>query len=249
MKRALALLVALLVAALASPSMAAMGFSNVRDPRTNVPAIPAYTNECWVHGSATATCRAQALAAVNRARALEHVRPMVLPRGFWTLSGTKQIFIVTDLERVARGLPPFIGLTSQLDSWALSASRRNQDPSVASWQLANGVAAHNDGSIWAADYNILDADYGWMYDDGWAGAGNFTRNLACPTPNAYGCWGHREIILGRYTGGSLLLAGTGSVPNNYAHIFRSDSELFVAATGKVPPLAYTWKQAVAAGAH
>ncbi len=249
MKRALILCAVAVLASLAGPAVGAMGFSNVADPRVNVAPTPDYTYPCFAAGGSSATCRASSLAAVNHARALEHLRPMVLPSGFWSLSGTKQVFIVTNLERVARGLKPFVGLTSQLDGWALTAARHNTDPTMGTWSLAGGVSAFTEGAIWAADYNVLDADYGWMYQDGWGGSAALTRNIVCTRSGAFGCWGHREIVLGRFSGASLLLAGVGAVAQGYSPIFGSLSEIFVGATGKLPPLAYTWKQAVAAGAR
>jgi hypothetical protein len=123
----------------------------------------------------------------------------------------------------------------------------------------------NPGASIAAGSNIsaLDADFSWMYTDGYGGP-----NFDCKTPNTAGCWGHRDNILGRYPtvtefisgpwgstvstvsrrkaipvlgAGSLEPNGTGGPQGNWTAIFTS-------VTGKTPALAYTWKQALAAGA-
>ena len=40
---------------------------------------------------------------------------------------------------------------------------------------------------------MLEADYYWMYDDGYSGSS--TSNAACSASTPSGCWGHRDIIL------------------------------------------------------
>ena len=42
----------------------------------------------------------------------------------------------------------------------------------------------------------LEADYMWMYEDGWGGSSSSTPNLACTFAGALGCWGHRDQLLG-----------------------------------------------------
>jgi len=38
--------------------------------------------------------------------------------------------------------------------------------------------------------------YGWIFDDGWGGAGFMqTPNYTCTGPGAPGCWGHRNSLL------------------------------------------------------
>lgn len=51
-------------------------------------------------------------------------------------------------------------------------------------------------SVWAGNnLTPIAADYGWMYADGYG-----SNNLDCTTPSSSGCWGHRDAILGKYTG-------------------------------------------------
>lgn len=64
-------------------------------------------------------CVTAALKAIDSARAREGVRAMVLPSNWYTLSVAEQIFVLTDLERVDRGLPPYLGMVAVSDAAAL----------------------------------------------------------------------------------------------------------------------------------
>src|SRR3954471_19164962 len=102
------------VIGLGTPSYAApvaAGMS-ARHPDHNIAAKPSYTADCAHYRSNSAGCLAKALAAINRARSFERVRPMILPDNFTKLTYAEQTFVVSDLERVDRGLKPFRGLTN-----------------------------------------------------------------------------------------------------------------------------------------
>ncbi len=71
------------------------------------------------------------LQAINNARAVEGVRPMVLPNNWFNLTTAEQLFVVADLERTARGLPAYVGINSALTADAQHAAAANNDPSVA----------------------------------------------------------------------------------------------------------------------
>ena len=51
-------------------------------------------------------------ASIDAARRREGVGPMVLPSNVQRLTTAEQLFIVIDLERVDRGLAPYLGLTA-----------------------------------------------------------------------------------------------------------------------------------------
>jgi len=216
---------------------------------------------------------------------------MYLPGDFNSLTGDEQLLVVVDLERVARGLPPFAGLVASLDSVAQTGTQVRgdaagtfEDPSfptgfVAGPETTFAYRCHSSGAdSYSCDgsgqpgaaiaagnqISALDADYGWMYDDGPGGS-----NYDCTSPTARGCWGHRDNILGSYPtktrfisaqwgapvtavssrravpvmgAGTLQPDGAGGPQGNWTAIFTSVS-------GRTPRFAYTWKQALAAGAN
>ena len=149
-------------------------------------------------------CTAVALSGVNRGRRSEHLPPMALPGNYAALSTAQQLFVLVNLERTARGVPPLLGLTPALSANAQHAAVRSRDPDVKSAYGALHVGVVGNvlgiGGAWAGQTpNPVGALFGWMYDDGWGGAGH-TFNLACTSPTADGCWGHRDELLGNTAG-------------------------------------------------
>ena len=237
-----------------------------------------------------AACESAELAAIDNARAKEGVAPMTLPRTFNSLTRAEQLLVVIDLERVGRGLPPFAGLVASLDAIAQSATHPPgapagsfEDPtfpngftvapaSAFAWRGAGGNGGFScDGSgqpgaaiAAGGQISALDADYGWMYDDGYGGS-----NFDCRTPGASGCWGHRDNILGRYPRRSAFTSASFGAPINVGPARRTTlvmgagnlqpvkageaqgnwTAIFAAVSGHRPKLVYSWKQAVAAGAR
>lgn len=206
------------------------------DPATNVPASPAYWSTCADSGPASSTCTSAVLAAVNHARSLEGVGPMMLPAGFASLTPAQQTFVVSNLERVDRGLQPAAGMVATLDNSAQTGANNEADPTLASWTIGP-FNANRWGSNWAGDLNALAADYDWMYADGWGPNGSF--NMDCTGPGAAGCWGHRHNILSTY-GGEKLITGTGYARKSQ---WTSIAQIFVAGSGSYPPFVMSWAAA------
>lgn len=236
------------------PATRALGTtSGSVDPAMNLPASPAYDDVCWGGGSVVAQqspqCRDAALTAINNAHAAEGVRPIRLPGNYWSLPVDRQLFVIANLERTARGLRPIQGLTRQLDRWAAAGARLNADPSAAGWRLSSGAQIRAWASNWAADYNSLTADYSWMYLDGWGGSPATTSNLDCTSPTAAGCWGHRDNILAPFSRSRSVVGGTGHVTRGWDGYFNSYSELFLHYSGRRPAIVYTWQDAIRAGAR
>ena len=100
-------------------------------------AVLTYDNPCvtasgaWPVLATGDACTQFVLAAIDHARALEGVRPMVLPSNWSSLTVGQQLFVVADLERVDRGLPPYLGLNGALGSAAQSAATSNAGPGTA----------------------------------------------------------------------------------------------------------------------
>jgi hypothetical protein len=134
------------------------------------------------------------LAAIDGARSQEGVGDMdISESAFDALPFDQQVFTAVNNERVDRGLPPIAYLTSQLDAYAQSGANAGGDPSFPT-AVTGGAPITYGGSIWAGGLtSVLEADYYWMYDDGYSGSS--TSNSACSPSTPSGCWGHRDIML------------------------------------------------------
>jgi hypothetical protein len=215
--------------------------TGIPDPTSNVAPSPDYTRSCASNGIDDAPdCVTAALDAINHAHALEGVRPMVLPAGFAQMSTQDQLFVVIDLERVDRGLPPFLGLTAALNRNAQRGANGAGDPPDAGRRYAL------DDSEWAGgSVNGLDADYGWMYNDGYN-----SGNLDCGHRGDSGCWGHRKGILDDFGSGPGLVMGAALAKASDTHEgdVGGTSMAVTLAASAVPPPSYTftWAQVLAA---
>ncbi|MGA3218649.1 MAG: hypothetical protein ABSE77_06175 [Acidimicrobiales bacterium] len=141
---------------------------------------------------AKALTGAGALGLIDYCRAQQGIGPLRLPSNFDRLSVPEQMLVIIDLERVNRGEVPVAGLTAPLDHLAQQAAATGSDPAIGF------------GDIWeGGPISTAEADYGWMYDDGYAGS-----NTGCTAPGGAQCWGHRDIILADDVPGALV-AGAG----------------------------------------
>ena len=174
---------------------------------------------------------------------------MVLPSNWFSLSTPQQLFVVADVERVDRGLPPYLGLNAALTSAAQHAAATRSDPGIAA-----GFPIGNDaqgspamGGSWAGGFNPLVADYVWMYDDGWGGANN-TSNIACTSPGAAGCWAHREELLGYdpgYNPGVGLACTTCEMGTGFAMVNGTSAsyvDLIEMPKSGQPAMSFTWAE-------
>ena len=206
-------------------------------------------NPCFVGVSGTVVvapydnshaCTNYVLAAINSARTVEHVAPMVLPDNWYSLSVTEQMYVVINLERTARGLPPYLGLTRNLDASAQAGAIKNVDP----W-FVNGMAYSRFTSILAdASPSPLAADYVWMYNDGWGGSAAATSNVDCTSAQSPRCWGHRSNILGGYLGPYCHTCQMGVAFRNNQGT-GAYAAIFVKPRGRAAPMYFTWSRDVA----
>jgi hypothetical protein len=212
-------------------------------PKHNIAAKPDYFDVCASKGTNNPACIKQVLSAIERARSHEHMkkRAMILPSNYRDLTIAEQTFVVTNLERVDRGLKPFEGLSTALSGVAKLAATLHVDPTVVTSML-RALNINSYGSNWAGDIGPLSSDYDWMYNDGYASDG---VNLACVTRKAEGCWGHRTNILWTYASGSRLDAGAGTAKPAGASI----ALILAGFTGNAPTYSYTWKNALRHGAN
>ena len=214
--------------------------TGIPDPKGNVAAVPDYTQACASNGvDDSARCIDATLAAINHAHALEGVRPMVLPTGFARLSIPNQLLVAVDLERIDRGLPPFGGLSAELNENAQRGANDANDPPDP------GQAYVLDDAEWAGgSSNGLDAVYGWMYDDGYN-----SGNLDCQRRSDGGCWGHRKGILDDFGSGPNLVMGaavdTSGDTHSGDHGGTSMAVTLAVAGAPTTSYTYSWAQAVA----
>jgi hypothetical protein len=189
------------------------------------------------------SCTDAVVAALDSARAEIGLGPYALPANFATLSGAKQIFILTNLDRIAYGLPVITGITRALDSADESAMTADADPDPTA--LLSGLSNYAWTSNWAGNWaNASYAYYEWMYDDGFSGSE--TSNIDCSSATATGCWIHRRNVLAFADSGTLVLGvsvGTDRLGET------SYATTLVWTPGSAwTSYSYTWAQAQADGA-
>jgi hypothetical protein len=218
------------------------------NPLSNPPAniTPNFESTCYEDGYQSLTCEEAEVADIDSALSSEGVGPLVWPTLLYSLPLAQQQFVVTNEERVLRGLTPIAGMDSAADQNALTGSQVGEDPPI---QLVSGeIAAFGD---WAEDYGALGSDFDWMYNDG---PGSF--NIDCPSGStSSACWDHRDAIL------TNTVSGTFAPPSGYSWVagdactanagttFLSNCDLeFVLIPTSSVTYDFTWTQALADGA-
>jgi hypothetical protein len=188
------------------------------------------------------------LQAINMARGAEGVGPMAITEtAFDALPLTEQLFTVINLERIDRGLQPIQYLTSELNSYAQGGANTGADPTFPS-SLAGGAPVTYGGSIWAGGLaNVLEADYYWMYSDGYGGLLGDTSNAACGLLSLGECWGHRDIILHTFPncGSSAPTLSMGAAYSSNGYLGGSlAGELVSSCGGEPTDTLMTWNQVI-----
>jgi len=224
-------------------SSAQTGWSCQNPCITSRLSFPTYSNQ--------PACIAYVVSAVTAARKAEDVGPMVLPSNWYSLTPAQQLFVLADLERTARGLPPYLGINAALTAAAQRAAESNTDPS-----LAPGFAAGVDpqgyygmGGTWASGFSTVGADYFWMYADGWGGSPERTSNQSCTSAAAPACWAHRDELLGfdpSFNPGVGLGCRTCEMGTGFAAMrgYSSFTDLVELPAGAPPPMTFTWSRDV-----
>ena len=174
---------------------------------------------------------------LDRARARVGLPPYALPADFPSLAPERQMFILTNLDRIAYGLPPIPGLTAALSHDALvSGVWRADDP-----YPSNATRLNTWWPGWAgAFHNVPMAYEAFVWNDG-LGA----QNPRCTPSDHSRCWGHRHSVLWKYGANAAMGAAAGrdsSHHRGYAYLFVGGS------AGYTPTYSYTWDRAVEAGA-
>ena len=193
------------------------------------------------------SCTTYLVSAINHARAVEGVGALVLPTNWYQLSAPEQLFVILNLERTARGLPPYLGINAALSAAATRAAQAESDPSIAAgFPIGTNAQGYPTmGGTWSTGYSVLAADYAWMYNDGWGGSRATTSNVDCTSAGAAACWGHRDELLGQdpgYDPGVGLTSTTAEVGVGVAVVggIGSFVDLIEAPKGAPPAMTFTW---------
>jgi hypothetical protein len=201
--------------------------------------------------SGTPACTAFVLRSLNGARVNEGLPGVVLPTNWMKLNPQEQLFVIVDLERTARGLPPYLGLNRQLHAAAQIAAAHEVDPTYArNFRVGlDPEGVRGMGATFATGYTTLEADYLWMYEDGWGGSAASTPNIDCTYPGALGCWGHRDQLIGfdgTYNFGVGLHCTTCEMGTGFAVVNGTGSftSLIELPAGPPPPMYFTWAKNV-----
>jgi hypothetical protein len=190
-----------------------------------------------------AVCIAGVVRSLDRARAQLGLGPYLLPAHFDRLSGSEQLLVLSNLDRVAYGLPPISGLSPALNTVAAAGVDADADPDPSA--LLHSFSSFGWSSNWAGAYpNAPEAYYAWMYYDGWGGNG--TSNLDCTGPTASGCWGHREDVLS-FPELGMLSMGASVSRDAHGQIGYAMTLVWTPASNWTS-YSYSWAQAEAAGA-
>jgi hypothetical protein len=189
------------------------------------------------------TCVDESVAMLNAGRRDEHLGPLLLPSNWSRLTVAQQLFVMTDLERTARGLAPDTGLATDWDAAAAAGAQTGRDPT------GDGSGAHGFASVWAGgEANPVVTMVGWIYDDALFPDGS-SSNIDCSADATAGCWGHRDAVLhdtaasscGRrcaigagYSPDGFAGAGSGSAHESYAEVFG------IGGANNPDPLVFRW---------
>jgi len=215
-------------------------WGNYPDPSSNIFPVPDFAPHtyssnsvpvCYQGQAEVAQCDQQVIQAINNAHFIEGIPAISLPANYSSLPFDLQSFIITNLERVSRGLSPAVGITASLDSHAVTATQTHMD-------VEHYTSTSYYASNWYGGGNPLMADYGYMYEDGWGGGVNGRYsfyNYDCTSATAPMCWGHMQFIL--WNAGVPLAFGAAVGPwaNGY-----DNSALVLGTTAPSSPSAYTY---------
>ena len=191
-----------------------------QNPGANISPPPGYSGPCGSLAEPNLYCPS-GLTTMYGDRQSEGLSPMSLPSNWNVLTPPEQLFVLTNLERVDRGIAPIAGLTATLNAYAQFGADLGRDPGFPS-----GIASG--GSTYSSSPSLGVSLAMWMYDDGPGGT-----NSDCPPTGGAGCWAHRDIILGQYASPSLMGVGYGP----------ATTQIFVGGDTADTPY-FTWAQEV-----
>ena len=186
------------------------------------------------------------LTSIDAASATEGVGAMeVNESAVEALPVAEQLFIVINEERIDRGLAPIQYMTAQLNSYALQGANADNDPSFPT-ALTGGSPLSGGEAVWAGGTtSVFEADYYWMYDDGWGGSAGSTSNTDCSSATSSSCWDHRDVVLHTFPSCAGGAAPTLSMGTAYSTTDAGGSlaAMMVSTCGAPPPdVTLSWSQ-------
>ncbi len=190
---------------------------------------------CALQSTSATACLSRSVAMLNAGRSGEGLGPLMLPSNWRQLNPAQQLFVLTNLERTARGLTPEAGLVPSWNSAAQAGAVAARDPVGPTPSF---------GSLWAGDLPnsvIVMAD--WIYADGRFRSGA-SSNLRCDGAIRSGCWLHRDILLqqaGTRWCGSGCAVGVGYSAGGSSASGNSYTEL-LGGRSAGQPLTLSWNR-------
>jgi hypothetical protein len=156
---------ALLLAAAGYAASAATAFA-APDASLNPAANMPLSTPTSCRAPTSTACETAVVAGLDSAHTALGLGTYPLPADFDSLAPEDQLFILSNLDRVAYGLPTISGLSPTLDSAAQVGVADDADPDPAP-DLPPNLGSYGWSSNWAGSFaNALLAYYDWMYDDG-----------------------------------------------------------------------------------
>lgn len=242
----LALAVAAAASVLPATANAGGGRSGIlppHNPKTSLAADEYLPMICAGAGDYTPACLESSLAMLNAGRRSEQLGPLMLPDNWEQLTVPEQLFMLSELERTARGLPADSGLAADWNAAAQSGADSGHDPTSA------GSGAHGFQAVWAGgEPNPIVVVSDWVYADGVFPDGS-SENLDCSAHHGAGCWSHRDVLLHDSAAaacGSHCAVGAGFSAGGFAaggarFGHQSFAEVFGLNDANNPdPLVFTW---------
>jgi hypothetical protein len=196
---------------------------------------------------------------LNAGRMSEGIGPLELPSNWTQLTIPEQVFVMTDLERTARGLAPFSGLAADFDADAQAGANKGEDPlpsnEMFSPVYSSSPIADETGSPFLGAASIEDpgqpnaimATFAWVYTDGIFADGR-TGDADCTQSDQTHCWGHRINILAdtpAFACENSCPVGAAFSPTGFEGTLVDYTEIFPGFFGDdSDPLLFTWASEV-----
>ena len=111
----------------AAPAPAGAAIVPPQNPGANISPAPGYSGPCGGLSAPNPYCPS-GLTLIYGDRQAEGISPMSLPSNYPSLTPPEQLFVLTDLERIDRGLPPIAGLAANLNAYAQAGANAHTDP-------------------------------------------------------------------------------------------------------------------------